>query len=131
MRFVSAVCFALILFQACSVPVNEEKLRGSWDYIKIDNLNASSPDSTTSAELKAAKPFIRFTGKDKLQIYWSGKLLSSGTYRIDGPMIRYKEVLPDGRQREFPFLVKKLTDHDFVFETMSREGTRVSTVKRK
>ena len=131
MKLVVSVCFCLILFQACSVSVDEEKLTGTWDYIKIENLNASSQDSTTSADLKAARPFIRFTEKNELLIYWSGRVLSSGTYYVDGSMIRYKENLPDGQQREFPFLVKKLTGHELIFETMSREGTRVFTKKKK
>ena len=131
MKLVVSVCFCLILFQACSVSVDEEKLTGTWDYIKIENLNASSQDSTTSADLKAARPFIRFTEKNELLIYWSGRVLSSGTYHVDGAMIRYKENLPDGQQREFPFLVKKLTEDELIFETMSREGTRVFTKKKK
>ena len=131
MRVVVALCFCLMVFQACSVSVDEQKLRGTWNYIRIENLNPSSQDSTTTADLKAASPFIRFNENNELQIYWSGKVLSSGTYHIDGSMIRYKEDLPDGQQREFPFLVKKLTDDELVFETMSREGTRVFTKKRQ
>ena len=131
MKLLAAVCLCLIFFQSCSVSVDEEKLTGTWNYIRIENLNASSQDSTTSADLKAARPFIRFTEKNELLIYWSGRVLSSGTYHVDGSMIRYKENLPDGQQREFPFLVKKLTEDELIFETMSREGTRVFTKKKK
>ena len=131
MKILRILCLCVILFEACSAPVDREKLTGTWDYIKIENLNPASQDSTTSADLKAARPFIRFTEANELLIYWSGKVLSSGTYHIDGSMIRYKENLPGGNQREFPFLVKTLTDSQLVFETMSREGTRVFTKKKK
>ena len=125
-----SVCICFVLLEACSVSVDDQKLAGSWDYIRIENLNPASQDSTTSDDLNAAKPFIKFSEKDKLEINWAGKLLSSGVYYVDGSMIRYKENLPGGQQREFPFLVKKLTDTELVFETMSRDGTRVYAVKR-
>lgn len=131
MRFLPVICFCSLIFAACSIPMNQEKLIGSWDYIKIDNLNSQSEDITTLDELKEAKPYIHFSDKNELQIFWGGKLLSSGTFRIEGKMIRYKEDLQDGGQREFPFLVKSLSESEIVFETMSSVGTRVTAVKRK
>lgn len=120
----------MLILGACSIPVNREKLTGTWDYIKIENLNKQSEDSTTVEELRAAKPYIRFSEKGDLQIVWAGKLLSSGTFHIEGKMIRYKEKLPDGSIRKFPFLVKGLSETQLVFETMSRDGTRVTAVRR-
>jgi hypothetical protein len=131
MKFIVALCICSLFFQACSVSVDEKKLTGTWEYIRIENLNPASQDSTTTADLKMARPFIQFKKNSELQIYWSDKVLSSGTYHVDGSMIRYKEDLSDGQQREFPFLVKKLTDDELIFETMSREGTRVFTRKKE
>jgi hypothetical protein len=128
MRKLIIICFCLLL-GSCS-PVEKDELVGSWDYIQVENLNPSSEDITTAGDLQQAKPYIRFTKKNELQIFWSGKLLSSGTFRLEGKMIRYKEDLQEGGQREFPFLVKSLTDNQIVFETMSREGTRVTAVRR-
>ena len=113
------------------MPVDQQELVGSWDYIHIDNLNPSSEDSTTAEDLKLAKPYIHFSEKNELQIFWDGKLLSSGKYKLDGKMIRYTEDLPNGGKREFPFLVSSLSDDQIVFETMSREGSRVTAVKRR
>lgn len=130
MRILIAICLCSLIIIACSVSVDKEELTGTWDYIKVENLSSSSQDSTSTAELKAAQPYIRFSEQNKLQIFWAGKLLSTGIYHIDGAMIRYKEDLPDGVKREFPFLVKKLSDNELIFETMSREGTRVTAVRR-
>lgn len=124
------ICFCVLALAACSNSVNQEKLVGRWDYVKIENLNTQSEDSTTVSDLKEAKPYIQFSRANKLQIFWGGKLLSSGNYRIDGKMLRYTEDLPDGAKREFPFLVKDLSDREIVFETMSKEGTRVTAIKK-
>jgi hypothetical protein len=121
----------IVILAACSNTVNSENLSGTWDYIHIEDLNPNSENPTTDQDLKDAKPFIHFTRENKLEIVWAGKVLSSGTFRMDGKMIRYKEDLPDGTQREFPFLVKSLSETQIIFETMSREGTRVTAVKRK
>jgi hypothetical protein len=131
MKTLTIICFCLLIFGACTFTLDQERLVGSWDYTEIENLNPGSEDSTTAADLRKAKPYIHFSQDHKLNIFWDGKLLSSGTYRIDGKMIRYKEDLQDGGEREFPFLVSKLTEKELVFETMSSEGTRVKAVKRK
>ena len=122
-------CYVLIL--GCSRSVDQIGLIGKWDYVRIENLNAQSEDSTTAEDLKIAKPYIQFTAENKVQIIWDGKVLSSGTYRLDGQMIRYQENLPGGRQREFPFLVNSLSEEKIVFQTMSNENTRVTALKRK
>ena len=123
--------FFSVLILGCSRSVDQVGLIGKWDYIRIENLNAQSEDSTTAEDLKIAKPYIQFTAENKVQIIWDGKVLSSGTYRLDGQMIRYQENLPGGRKREFPFLVNSLSEEKIVFQTMSNENTRVTALKRK
>lgn len=126
--FIIIICSCSI-FAACS-PLEKEDLIGTWEYIRVENLNPSSEDVTTASDLKQARPYIRFSKKNELQIFWAGELLSSGTFKLEDKMIRYKEDLAGGGHREFPFLVKSLTSNEIVFETMSREGTRVTAVKR-
>ena len=130
MRVFPIISFCILILAACSGSVSQEKLVGKWDYIQIENLNSQSEDSTTVADLKAARPYIQFSNANKLQIFWAGKLLSTGNYRIDGKMLRYTEMLPDGAKRDFPFLVKELSEEQIVFETMTNEGTRVTARKR-
>jgi uncharacterized membrane protein len=60
---------------------------------------------------------------------WGGKVLSHGKFKTDGKNIRYTETLPDGKTREFPFWVMKLTDKEIVFETMGADGSRVTAVR--
>ena len=130
MKYLLLLC-CYVLITGCSRSVDQVVLIGKWDYIRIENLNAQSEDSTTAEDLKIAKPYIQFTAENKVQIIWDGKVLSSGAYRLDGQMIRYQENLPGGRKREFPFLVNSLSEEKIVFQTMSNENTRVSALKRK
>ena len=123
--------FCYVLITGCSRSVDQMGLIGKWDYVRIENLNAQSEESTTAEDLKIAKPYIQFTAENKVQIIWDGKVLSSGTYRLDGQMIRYQENLAGGRKREFPFLVNSLSEEKIVFQTMSNENTRVTALKRK
>lgn len=114
----------------CQGSIKPEKLYGDWKYVKVENLDKNQEeDNISDAELAEQNPSIHFSPDKKLQIIWGGKVLSEGTFRLEGNMIRYKENLPGGTTREFPFLVKKLDDKELVFETMSRQGTRV-TAKR-
>ena len=131
MKFLPVVFVCLMLLTACSGTISPEKLTGTWNYVHIEELNPNAEDPTTDQDLKNAKPFIRFSKDQKLEIVWQGKTLSSGNFKMEGKMIRYTENLPDGSQREFPFLIKELSDHKIVFETMSRDGARVTAVKRK
>lgn len=131
MRFLGLSFFCAIIFTSCSTQVDQEQLVGNWEYINIENMNPQSEDITTLAELKAARPYIVFSTKKELQIFWDGKILSSGIYRIDGKMLRYTEDLSDGQKREFPFLVKSLSENQLVFETMSSEVTRVTARKKR
>ncbi|MBC7745423.1 MAG: hypothetical protein H7096_10000 [Flavobacterium sp.] len=130
MRLLIILCFCLV-FISCSVKVKKVDLLGVWDYVQIENLNRQSEDSTTVQDLELAKPYIEFKSNNQVQIVWNGSVLSSGTYRTDKNMIRYRENLPEGKIREFPFLVSRLSATKIIFETMTREGTRVTAIKRK
>ena len=49
---------------------------------------------------------------------WGGKRLSHGKFRMEDSMIRYKENLEGGTTREFPFLIKEITNDKLVFENL-------------
>lgn len=119
------------MFCGCTTYPDAEKLYGKWNYIKVENPNSNSPDSVTAAELTLQQPFITFSKNRDLIIMWGGKKLSSGKFRIDKNMIRYTENLPDGKKREFPFLVTALSDDKLIFETMEQNSTRVTAVKSR
>lgn len=131
MKFFPLFFLWIILVTACSGTIGKEELTGTWDYVHIEDLSPNAEDPTTDQDLKDAKPFIRFSKDQRLEIVWQGSILSSGNFNMDGRMIRYTENLPDGSQRQFPFLIKELSADKIVFETMSREGTRVTAIKRK
>lgn len=119
------------LFTACGSGINAEKLYGRWNYIKVDNPNANPPTFVPEHQLKVEKPYVEFLKDNTMQIVWSGKILSHGTFKVDGSNIHFKEQLPDGQSREFPFFVSKFDDKTIVFETLGTEGTRVTAVKQK
>jgi hypothetical protein len=125
--YITAV--VLLFFAACKSSINPEDLYGKWKYIKVENPNATPPDSVSSSDLQAQAPYIQFTKNNDLVIMWGGKVLSHGKFKTDGKNIRYTEALPDGKTREFPFWVMKLTDKEIVFETMGADGSRVTAVK--
>ena len=131
MKFFPLFVVGLMLFAACAGTISPEELTGTWIYVHIEELNPNAKDPTTDQDLKNAAPYIRFSKDQKLEIVWQGKTLSSGNFKMEGKMIRYTENLPDGSQREFPFLIKELSENKIVFETMSRDGARVTAVKRK
>jgi hypothetical protein len=118
----------VIFFTSCSGAIKPEDLYGEWHYVKVLDIQKPS-ESTTPEELAAAKPSIIFTKRGDLIMIWGGKQLSKGKFRIEGKMIRYTENLPEGKTREFPFLVSELTKDQLVFETMEREGIRVTARK--
>ena len=64
-------------------------------------------------------------------MWWGGGLLSHGSYKVSGDSIQYKEILPGGQTRVFPFIVSKLTDKDIVFETTGEDGSLVTAAKAK
>lgn len=113
--------------QACSGSVKPDELYGRWNYTKVDNRNPQ--DQLPEGELETQAPAIIFSANGDLIIEWGGKQLSHGKFRMDGKMIRYTENLPDGTTREFPFLIKKLTDNELIFQTMEQNTTTVTAVK--
>jgi hypothetical protein len=115
---------------ACNRSVDPEKLYGSWKYVKVVTPSAPEED-LNEAELAMEGASITFTTQDSLIIWWGGKKLSHGKFRIEGNLIRYKEDLEDGTTREFPFRVNSLTGSELVFQTMSQQGTIVTAVKEK
>ncbi len=110
-----------------SVPA--EDLFGKWNYVKIENSDKEDADSVTTSELKIQNPSIEFTKPDSLKIYWGGKVLSKGNFRMDKKMIRYTEILTENRVREFPFLIVEISPKTLVFETMEAKSTRITAVK--
>ncbi|RZJ76648.1 MAG: hypothetical protein EOO45_01460 [Flavobacterium sp.] len=111
--------------------VKPEKLFGKWNYIRAYSPEAFPPDSVSNTELEELKPYIEFTKPDKLRIIWGGKVLSQGTFTVDGNNIKYKEFFADGQSRQFPFYVSELTDKQIVFETIGKDGSKITAVKEK
>src|SRR5882724_10901337 len=97
----------LLLLSSCKQKIILKKgdLYGKWKYLKVENPYSHPPDSVTSAELQIQKPYILFTQKDSMQIWWGGGLLSHGSFKAAGDSIRVKEILADGQTREFSFMV--------------------------
>ena len=122
--FLYALANVLLLSSSCSNTIKPEELYGRWNYIKVENTNPQ--DTLPDGELELQLPAITFNNKRILVIEWGGKTLSSGKFRMEGKMIRYTEFLEGGRKREFPFLIKKFSDKDLVFETMEQNSTRVT-----
>ena len=116
-------------FYSCKLPISPNDLYGKWKYIKVTNPNATPPDSVASDDLAAQAPYIQFSTNNTLLIFWGGKILSHGKFKLDGRNIQYTESLPDGTTRTFPFWVSELTDKEIIFETTGADGSRVTAVK--
>lgn len=121
----------VLAFSSCKDSVKPEELYGEWKYIKVEEPNQRPPYIMPYEEVKAANPSIKFTKENDLIITWEGKQLSNGKFRMENKMIRYKENLAGGATREFPFLIKEISDTSLVFETMSQEASRITAVKIK
>ena len=117
-------------FIACKSPLTKENLVGKWKYLKIENTDIRSTHFVTTEELEAESPYIQFSKNDSMLIWWGGKVLSHGSYKVDGDNIRIKEILEDGKTRDFPFVVSKLDDKNLVFETKGDDGAKVTAVKQ-
>jgi hypothetical protein len=129
MKYSFTLLFGIILLSSsCKRDIKPEELYGRWNYVSVNSYNP--PDSLTKQELALQSPAIIFTAGNKLQIEWGGKQLSRGTFKMDGKMIRYTETLEGGTQREFPFLIKELSENLLVFETMEQSYTRVKAIKK-
>ena len=128
-KFIAAAVL-LTLLASCQLSIKPETLYGKWKYIKIENNSAANSTNFTPEQLEAESPYIKFT-KDSLLIWWGGKVLSRGSYKIDGDKIQFKEILEGGKIREFPFIVSKLDDKNLVFSTQGDDGAKVTAVKEK
>ena len=117
------------LFLSCSGSVDPKDLYGKWNYVKV--VNADPEDITSNEKLKHASPKIHFSESQELKIEWGGEQISSGKFKLDGKMIRYTETLEGGRTREFPFLINKLTETELVFQTMEKNYTIVTAIKKR
>lgn len=118
-----------LMITACTGGLDNQKLYGKWKYVKVGVPNSSPPDTVTTAELQDNKPYIEIKPNGNLNIFWGGKLLSHGTYKISGKNLNVHELLPDGKSRDFPFYVSSLTDKQITFETLDNGGSRVTAVK--
>lgn len=130
MRLLLSACsIVLLVFTSCSNTIKQEELYGRWNYLKVNNTNPQ--DTLPDGELELQSPAIIFDNKQDLVIEWGGKTLSSGKFRMEGKMIRYTENLPGGQKREFPFLIKSLTDKELIFQTMEQNVTTVTALKER
>lgn len=118
-----------ILFAACKSSIKPEQLYGKWKYLKIENTDVRSTNNVTSEQLEAESPYIQFSKNDSMLIIWGGRILSHGSYKLDGNNIRVKEILPGGKTRDFPFIISQLDDKNLIFETTGDDGARVTAVK--
>jgi hypothetical protein len=114
---------------ACTGSLNTQQLYGKWKYVKVGVPNSSPPDTVTTADLEENKPYIEIKPDGNFNIFWGGKLLSHGTYKIAGKNLNVHELLPDGKSRDFPFFVSSLSDKQITFETLDKDGSRVTAVK--
>ncbi len=120
-----------VFFSGCFSSVSPEQLYGGWEYTKIESPRQDPPYVMPGDQLKEQSPSIAFSKDNDLRIRWGGKILSNGKFRLEDKIIRYKENLPGGKTREFPFLIKKLTETEIVFETMEQDFTRVTARKMR
>ncbi|MES2808485.1 MAG: hypothetical protein V4619_07665 [Bacteroidota bacterium] len=127
-HFLLLLC--LIGLASCGPSITPETLQGKWNYVKVRNPKASPPDSVSAVTLSIEKPFIEFTNKDSLIIHWDNRILSHGTFRLDGRNIIYKEILADNSTREFPFYIESLDGKQMMFTTKGEDGSEVTAVKQ-
>ena len=120
----------LSLLTSCQLSIKPEMLYGKWKYVKIENNSVANTTNVTPEQLEAESPYIKFP-KDSLLIWWGGKVLSHGRYKIDGDKIQFKEILEGGKIREFPFIVSQLDDKNLVFNTEGDDGAKVTAVKEQ
>lgn len=117
-----------VLF-ACKQRIKTEEIEGKWLYQKVEYLRQNPVVVTEADELKADEPYIVFEKNGKAKIVSSGKILSEGTFVLDGDIIRYEEILPEGQKRAIPFLVKELKGGQLIFETMNQDTKRITAIK--
>ena len=128
-KYAYFILLGCLLFSACKHAVTATDLYGRWNYTKVENPNQSPPGGVPTYELREQAPYIEFTKADSLRMVWGGKLLSHGTFTVDGTNIQYKEILPDGSTRSFPFYISSFKNGSMVFETVGKDVSRVTVVK--
>ncbi|MDB5013734.1 MAG: hypothetical protein JWQ25_1936 [Daejeonella sp.] len=121
----------LMLCNGCNYFTSEKDILGEWKYIDIKNLHGDPKDEISSEELKNLSPSIIFSSQGDLKIMWDNKLLSSGKYVLEGNIIRFTENLPEGKTRQFPFLILDIDDHTLKFQTMVQDATTVTAERKK
>jgi len=120
-----------VLLLSCHQGIKPGALYGDWKYTKIDKPKSDDPtDTVSNADLADNAPYISFLKNNQLIIHWGGKVLSHGSFNIEGNNINYTEQLPSGQKRTFPFWVSKLDDKNIIFETLDNEGSRVTAVRK-
>jgi hypothetical protein len=129
-RFLLPTLLIILSFVACKPALVPESLYGKWKYIGVRHPNAESHDSVSTTTLQLQNPYIEFTNKDSLIINWDGRILSHGTFKMDGRNIQYKEILANGKTREFPFYVEDMQDKKLIFSTKGADGSEVTAVKQ-
>ncbi|WP_448699137.1 hypothetical protein ACFGVR_19470 [Mucilaginibacter sp. AW1-3] len=134
MRKTILFCFIAILFvfTSCKTTIRPEAVVGKWKYIKVGNPYSRNPDDTVSSrELAEKAPYITLSPNGELTIVSEGKVLSHGKYQLVGSNIEVAEQLPDGKTRNFPFYISKLTDTEIIFETKEDDAVRVTARRAK
>ncbi|OAQ39847.1 hypothetical protein A5893_09765 [Pedobacter psychrophilus] len=117
----------LMFLIACNGNIKQQDLIGKWNYTSYGYANKSLDKPLPSITIK--NPAIVFYSDGKAKIFSSGKILSNGTYQVEGKIIRYEEYLPNGQKRKIPFLIKELNDKELVFQTMDAEVLVITAIK--
>jgi len=128
LKIYSFILLGTLLVSACKHAVTAPDLYGKWNYTKIENPGQTTP-GVSDMQIKLDAPYIEFTKADSLRMFWGGKMLSHGTFTVDGTNIQYKEILGDGSTRSFPFFISDFKDGKMVFETLGKDGSRVTVVR--
>jgi hypothetical protein len=129
MKYELSFFVLLLLLAACKPAIKPSDLYGTWKYLTVENPNSNPPDSVSHSDIVQQAPYIKFTKSDSLIIVWNGQVLSHGKFTIAGKNIQYKEDMPGGKTRSFPFYISKIDSKNLVFETLGEEGARVTAVK--
>ena len=128
-RNILLTAIAALLLCSCVKIVKKDELLGKWKYLKVGNPHIRS-DSISESQLAMDAPYIVFSKNDSMMIWWGGKVLTHGTYKLDGATIHIKEVLDSAKKtRDFNFYILKLEGKDMEFETIGNDGTKVTAVK--
>lgn len=123
------VLISLALLFSCKQSVKTAQIEGKWLYKKVEFLRQNPVIVREGDELEADKPYIIFEKSGKAKIMSSGKILSEGAFVLDGDIIRYEEILPDGQKRAIPFLIIEIDEKHLIFESMDQDTKRITAIK--